>query len=118
MIVGVVNCGVRNEIDPALALLSEYLDNNQTANMRIGAVLGLGLAYIGSAREDLREMLMPIVEDSKVSMEVAAMAALALGLIFVGTGEPEITQVSIVFPSFIPFVILDDNNNNHRPVEI
>lgn len=37
--VGVVNSGVRNECDPALALLSEYLDK-PTSIMRIGAILG------------------------------------------------------------------------------
>lgn len=54
--IGLVNCGVRNECDPALALLSDYVrSNNQT--LRIGALLGLGLAYAGSRRSDVTELL-------------------------------------------------------------
>lgn len=36
---GIVNSGVRNECDPALALLSDYIMNNSTV-MRIGSILG------------------------------------------------------------------------------
>lgn len=37
--VGIVNSGVRNEVDPALALLTDYVDN-KNSNIRIGALLG------------------------------------------------------------------------------
>lgn len=36
---GIVNSGVRNECDPALALLSDYVSHN-TSIMRIGAIVG------------------------------------------------------------------------------
>ncbi|KAJ8877119.1 hypothetical protein PR048_021572 [Dryococelus australis] len=36
---GIVNCGVRNECDPALALLSDYVLHASNV-MRIGAILG------------------------------------------------------------------------------
>jgi 26S proteasome regulatory subunit N1 len=36
---GIVNCGVKNECDPALAILSEYVLHN-THIMRIGAIVG------------------------------------------------------------------------------
>ena len=51
--VGVLNSGVRNECDPALALLTEYVENKAPANIKMGATLGLGLAYAGSAREEV-----------------------------------------------------------------
>jgi len=54
--IGLVNCGIRNECDPALALLSEYVNSN-SHTLRIGAVLGLGLAYAGSRRRDVTELL-------------------------------------------------------------
>lgn len=87
--VGIVNSGVRNDCDPALALLSDYI-NDSNALMRIGAILGLGIAYAGSAREDLMELVNPALEDSAASMEVVGIAALALGMIFVGTANPEV----------------------------
>jgi 26S proteasome regulatory subunit N1 len=46
--------------------------------------MGLGLAYAGSARLDLLDMLVPVLVDTGVSVELSAMAALSLGLIFVG----------------------------------
>lgn len=52
----------------------------------------LGLAYSGSAREDLQGLLIPLVEDVNIPMEVAGIAGLALGMIFVGTANAEITQ--------------------------
>jgi len=91
--IGIVNSGVKNESDPALALLAEHVTGTDP-NMRIGSILGLGLAYVGSAREDLRDLLLPIVEDSSASMEIASTACLALGFIFVGTADPEITQTA------------------------
>ena len=36
---GIVNCGVRNECDPALALLSDYVVH-QSNTMRLGAIIG------------------------------------------------------------------------------
>lgn len=36
---GIVNCGIRNECDPALALLSDYILHNSNV-MRLGAIVG------------------------------------------------------------------------------
>lgn len=53
--------------------------------------MGLGLAYAGSHREDLLPFLLPHVADDSVSMEIASLAALALGFIFVGSENGEVT---------------------------
>ncbi|KAK5639354.1 hypothetical protein RI129_011846 [Pyrocoelia pectoralis] len=87
---GIVNCGVRNECDPALALLSDYVLHN-TNIMRIGAIVGLGLAYVGSNREAVLSLLTPVFVDPKSSMEVIGMAGLACGMIAVGSGNPDVT---------------------------
>ena len=73
-----MNSGVRNECDPALALLSDYV-LHQSNNMRIGSIVGLGLAYAGSNREDVIELLLPVLADSNSSLEVIGQTALALG---------------------------------------
>nr|NVI77517.1 regulatory particle non-ATPase 1 [Cucujiformia] len=91
---GIVNCGVRNECDPALALLSDYVLHNSNI-MRIGAVVGLGLAYIGSNREAVLSLLIPVLSDSKSSMEVIGMAALACGMISVGSANHQVTSAII-----------------------
>jgi 26S proteasome regulatory subunit N1 len=94
--VGIVNSGVRNECDPALALLSDSdaLDS-QKPIIRIGAIVGLGLAYAGSCRDDLQEHLMPFVQDAKAPVEMWALACLSLGMVFVRSGHEEITEALV-----------------------
>ena len=87
---GIVNCGVSNECDPALALLSDYIKHKST-NLRLMATMGLGLAYAGSAREDVLQAVTPGV-DSDLSPDVVGLSALSLGLIAVGTGHGELTE--------------------------
>ncbi|KAI8488617.1 26S proteasome non-ATPase regulatory subunit 2 [Branchiostoma belcheri] len=89
---GIVNSGVRNECDPALALLSDYILHNSNT-MRTGAILGLGLAYAGSNRDDVLQLLLPAMGDSKSNMEVAGITALACGMIACGSGNGEVTSV-------------------------
>jgi 26S proteasome regulatory subunit N1 len=87
---GLMCSGTRNlDIDPALALLSGHLEAGtaSTHAMRLGALTGLGLAYAGSQREDVAELLLPYVSDPSTSMELAALAGWALGLVFVGSGH-------------------------------
>ena len=55
-------------------------------------MIGLGLAYAGSHREDILPLLLPHVADDAVSMEIASLAALALGFIFVGSQHGEISE--------------------------
>jgi len=88
---GIVNTGVRNECDPALALLSDYV-LHQTMVMRLGAIFGLGLAYAGSNRQDVIQHLLPVFADSKSNMEVIGVTALACGLIAVGSCNGEVTS--------------------------
>ena len=89
--VGVTSCGVRLEMDPALALLSEKLDSTSD-EVKIGAILGLGLAYAGTGREEVVELLAPIAsETDDVSMDVSSIAALAMGLTCVGSPHDECT---------------------------
>ncbi|CAH1786305.1 unnamed protein product [Owenia fusiformis] len=88
---GIVNSGVKNECDPALALLSDYVLHNNNM-MRIGAIIGLGLAYAGSNREDVLSLILPVMADSKSNMEVIGMSALACGMIAVATCNGEVTS--------------------------
>ncbi|TFY75923.1 hypothetical protein EWM64_g8089, partial [Hericium alpestre] len=85
---GILNTGVRSEADAALALLGEYLENKSTT-LKTSAIVGLGLAYSGSHREDLLAMLVPLISDDSGSMEIASLAALATGLVFVGSENGE-----------------------------
>jgi 26S proteasome regulatory subunit N1 len=88
--VGIVNSGVRSEMDPAYALLFESV-NKSNPQIRQGAIMGLGLAYAGTNKEEVQELLFPVVMDPETPVEVAAYAALSLGLVFVGSMHEECT---------------------------
>lgn len=87
---GILNTGVRTEADAALALLGEYTEN-KSVSLKTSAIMGLGLAYAGSHREDILPFLLPHVADDTVTMEISSLAALALGFIFVGSENGEVT---------------------------
>ena len=55
-------------------------------------VFSLGMAYSGSHREDVQELLSPFISDNTLSMEIASLAALSLGLVFVGSCHGDITS--------------------------
>ncbi|KAL3922476.1 MAG: hypothetical protein SGILL_002184 [Bacillariaceae sp.] len=84
--VGILSSGVRNDADPALALLSEHVEGDSHI-MKVAACTGLGIAYAGTGREDVMELLVPVVENSgggpNTFLEVS-LAGLALGMVFVG----------------------------------
>ncbi|KAJ0404772.1 hypothetical protein P43SY_005596 [Pythium insidiosum] len=92
--VGVLSAGVRNEVDPALALLSENIDSGN-CSIRCASCLGLGIAYAGSAREDVSELLIPVVShaDDNADIQEVAYAGLGLGMVEVGTCDDEAGSV-------------------------
>jgi len=85
--VGIVSSGVRNDADPALAILTEHIEGDSHI-MKCAACTGLGIAYAGAAREEVMEMLNLVVEGQEESgpnsMLEASLAGLALGMIYVG----------------------------------
>ena len=84
--VGILSSGVKNDADPALALLSEHIEGDVHI-MKCAACTGLGIAYAGAAREEVMDLLLPVVESSEggaTGMLEVSLAALALGMIYVG----------------------------------
>jgi len=80
--VGILCSGVRNEADPALALLQEHAEGKNGV-MRNAAVEGLGVAYAGSGREEVGDILKSVIEDDKADMTLVGLAGLSLGQVFV-----------------------------------
>jgi 26S proteasome regulatory subunit N1 len=87
---GIMNSGVRLGTDPTLALLSDF--EGKPTNVKVASIMGLGLAYAGSNKEDLLEVLLPLVTDTSLEMQISAMAALSLGLIFVGSANSDVSE--------------------------
>ena len=90
---GVINSGVRLDGDPAMALLGDL--EGKSVSVKVASILGLGLAYAGSNKEDLLELLLPYVTDTSLDMQISAMAALSLGMIFVGSAQSDVSEAII-----------------------
>jgi len=90
---GIMNSGVRLDSDPTLALLGDL--EGKSVGERVARIMGLGLAYAGSNKEDLLELLLPIVSDTGLDMQLSAVAALSLGLIFVGSAQSDVSEAII-----------------------
>ena len=89
MAIGIVNSGIKNECDPVVAILLEKLETSSKSVLKIGALMGLSFAYAGSARADLLEAISPIILDSSNTIELQAIAALSIGLIYAGTCDED-----------------------------
>lgn len=84
--VGILSSGVRNDADPALALLSEHLEGDSHI-MKCAACTGLGIAYAGSNREEVTDLLLAVIESESSGPEAmmeCSLAGLALGMICIG----------------------------------
>ena len=88
---GVVSANVHDEVDAAFALLQEYV-HEPNKLYQTAAINGLGIAFAGSANEDVLNLLLPLVSDLDISLEISCLAALALGHIFVGTCHGDVTS--------------------------
>ncbi|RDW80661.1 26S proteasome regulatory subunit RPN1 [Coleophoma crateriformis] len=94
--IGIMNSGVRIDSDPALALLGDtdkLLHKNPL--VRVAAIMGLGLSYAGSNRTEVLDILLPLVGDTSLDMQISAMAALSLGMVFVGSSNSDISEAIV-----------------------
>eukprot|EP01006_Ploeotia_vitrea_P026081 TRINITY_DN59051_c3_g1_i1.p1 TRINITY_DN59051_c3_g1~~TRINITY_DN59051_c3_g1_i1.p1 ORF type:complete len:947 (-),score=-30.00 TRINITY_DN59051_c3_g1_i1:112-2952(-) len=93
--VGILSSGIRNESDPALALLCEHIEGQSTLHMKIASICGLGIAYAGASREDILELYAPIIANSEdgVNFPTVCLAALSISLIYVGTCDDDVSTL-------------------------
>ncbi|RWR80577.1 26S proteasome non-ATPase regulatory subunit 2 A [Cinnamomum micranthum f. kanehirae] len=89
--VGIITCGIKDDSDPFLDLLANYI-KEEDASIRIGAIMGLGLAYAGSQNGRIHSLLSPILEDLTAPLDVLAFTAISLGLVFVGSGNRKVAN--------------------------
>lgn len=89
---GICSCGVQNYF--AKSLMEGNLEG-QSRIVRIATLLGMGIAYGGTNFEDCKNVLLAIASDSSESMEILSFAALALGMIFPGSCNEEISETLV-----------------------
>ncbi|KAA0145669.1 hypothetical protein FNF29_08441 [Cafeteria roenbergensis] len=102
--VGLSCVGTATEADIAKELLDAFVDPDAPRKtcptvVRSASVLSLALAYAGSGRADVRDMLAPYISDTRSSwgkdaaFELAAIAALGAGFVFVGTADRDTSDL-------------------------
>jgi 26S proteasome regulatory subunit N1 len=95
---GILTSFVGDEVNPVKALLEDYVsgENKPSEIMRQMAVVGMGIGYAGKPVDDLElaELLSPL-RSSDTPIELASYAALSLGLIYLGTSNPDISTAMI-----------------------
>ncbi|KAJ2018098.1 proteasome regulatory particle base subunit, partial [Coemansia sp. S680] len=69
--IGMITSGVHDETDSAKALLSDYTtDESSHAIVKLAAISGLGLAYAGTNRQDILDMLVPLISDTDITIDL------------------------------------------------
>jgi 26S proteasome regulatory subunit N1 len=92
--VGICCNSVHNDADPALALLTDYIESSSTSSIvRVCAMLGLGIAYAGRRKEEVLALLESILVNTDYSIQESAVAAVALGLVYVGSCHEEVSTL-------------------------
>ncbi|PAV63079.1 hypothetical protein WR25_19852 [Diploscapter pachys] len=104
--IGIISSGIQDPCDPAGALLIDHVHSDRPI-MRIGSILGLGLAYANSKRETVMKNeeggivfeLKKILADTKPSatLEVKGLTGLALGMILVATADNTVAMELLQF---------------------
>jgi 26S proteasome regulatory subunit N1 len=94
--IGIMNSGVFIDSEPAFALLTDYEKlHHSNPLVRTACIMGLGLSYAGSNKEEVLELLQPFISDSAQDMQISAMAALSCGLISVGSAHPDVSEAIV-----------------------
>lgn len=88
---GIISANINDDAEVSLGLLQEYVLDPKKI-FQTSAINGLGIAYAGSANEEVLNLLLPLISDTEISLEVSCLASLALGHVFVGTCNGDITS--------------------------
>ncbi|KAJ2690686.1 proteasome regulatory particle base subunit [Coemansia sp. RSA 1285] len=92
--IGMLTSSVHDEADSAKALLSDYItEESNPAIVKLAAISGIGMAYAGTNREDILDLLLPVVSDTEITIDLSSIAALSAGLVCIGSGNSDVSTV-------------------------
>jgi len=89
--------GITNDFNAGIALLSDYVTDSETHSLEIRttAIYSLGISYLGTHNEELRELFVPLLFSDELDDNGKAICALALGLVFLGSCDNTLAEVFI-----------------------
>ncbi|KAH9421899.1 26S proteasome non-ATPase regulatory subunit 2 [Dermatophagoides pteronyssinus] len=110
MAFGLISTSIKSDHEPAYQLLKDYI-TNRSQSIRIGSIVGLAMAYLGTNHGDvINSVLEPIVgrscERIRQKQHPLELSALACGLIAHSTGNMTIINRLVK--------ILDRNSDNMK----
>ncbi|KAJ1665008.1 proteasome regulatory particle base subunit [Coemansia sp. RSA 1813] len=92
--IGMLTSSVHDETDSAKALLADYItEESNPAIVKLAAISGIGMAYAGTNREDIVDILLPIISDTEITIDLSSIAALSAGLVCIGSGNSDVSTV-------------------------
>ena len=101
--IGTSSFGVTSEVDFVNVFLMDKLDAESSSTERKLSLLGIGIAYAGTKKSEIKDILIPILNNvDTLGLETAAHACLALGLIYQGSMDADIVGeiVSLIFSNY------------------
>ncbi|KAJ2784157.1 proteasome regulatory particle base subunit [Coemansia javaensis] len=108
--IGMLTSSVHDDTDSAKALLADYLaEDSNPALVKLAAICGLGIAYAGTGREDILDLLLPIASDTVTAVDLSSVAALSAGLICIGSGNSDVSTAILQMMMERP-----DSELNHK----
>ncbi|KAJ2559258.1 proteasome regulatory particle base subunit [Coemansia sp. RSA 1933] len=92
--IGMLTSSVHDDTDAAKALLSDYItEESNPAIVKLAAISGMGMAYAGTNREAIVDILLPIISDTEITIDLSSIAALSAGLVCIGSGNSDVSTV-------------------------
>lgn len=88
---GISTSGVWDENDPAKAILMEAIESEEPS-VKLGATIGLGLAYTASSRGDFKDILEQLINNETLPIETCVCAALSQALINVADCDEDVSN--------------------------
>jgi 26S proteasome regulatory subunit N1 len=85
---GVISSSVRSTCDPILAYVEEQIESD-SADVAIGILFALALSYAGTLRTDVCEIMCSVRTHHSADVRVLSFLSLAIGLLYVGSCEPD-----------------------------
>jgi hypothetical protein len=82
--IGLSCCCVRSEHDVAYAVMCDHVQSDKPV-VQACAVMALGIAYAGTRKEEVHDLLLPLIDADEAGVDVVGHTCIALGLVFAGS---------------------------------
>ena len=110
---GVLSTGIRNEAEPAFAMITEALQETPYSTVKISALLGLGIAYAGTRKAEIRNLVLGhmVYAEDEWELMASLMASMAASLVFCSSADGEVVSAFIQLFMEVPVEVFQKNRS-------